>query len=95
MLGTMLLFNDEKAHMLGTMLWFNDEKGYGVITTDDEEKIAVSSSGFVDEIPPRGQRAGRPVTFVVVENGDSRRAEQVQLVEEVAPRRARMRHSGR
>ena len=74
------------------MLWFNEEKGHGYIQTDDDERLYVDAEGFPDGHPV-GACAGLVVEFVIDGNGDGRRALQVQLVEEVAPRRARRRGS--
>lgn len=76
------------------MLWFNEEKGYGLIATEDEEQIHVDGSAFAAGAPPVGRCSGLPVSFELREDGDERRADQVVLVDEIAPRRARMRRSG-
>ena len=76
----------------GKMLWFNEKKGHGFIETDDGERLYVAASGFEDA-PPEGPCAGRIVAFRVTEGPDGRRAEAARLVEEIAPRRARRRHS--
>ena len=74
------------------MLWFNEEKGHGYIRTEDDERLYVDAAGFPDGHPV-GSCAGLPVEFVIDENGGERRALEAQLVEEVAPRRARRRGS--
>jgi hypothetical protein len=78
--------------MQGTMLWFNEVKDVGVVATDDGERLPVQGSGFAGD-KPQGRCAGAPVTFRIAgENGD-RSAVDVTLTQEVAPRRARMRHA--
>lgn len=78
--------------MRGTMLWFNVEKDLGYITTEDGEKVAVHGSGFVTGAGPAGRCAGNPVEFRVAGADGERVAHGVELVSDVAPRRARMRH---
>jgi cold shock CspA family protein len=82
---------DSRTHT-GSMLWFNEEKGHGFIATDDGERLYVGCEGFL-EAPPVGPCAGRPVAFEVGENADGRFAQSTRFVEEVAPRRARLRRS--
>ncbi len=74
------------------MLWFNNEKGHGYIATDDGERLYVAADGF-SEAPPEGPCAGLLVAFRIVEGPEGRYAEATQLVEEIAPRRARRRGS--
>jgi cold shock CspA family protein len=76
----------------GKMLWFNEEKGHGYIQTDEDERLYVDADGFPDGHPV-GACAGLVVEFEITENGEGRRAQHVQLVPEVAPRRARRRGS--
>lgn len=78
--------------MQGTMLWFNCEKGYGVITTDDDEKLQVAESGFLPghKVAPRCK--GRLVSFELEGEGEAARAVNVAFLPEPDPRRARMRH---
>lgn len=76
--------------MRGRMLWFNGEKGVGFIQSDAEERIAVESTGFVDQ-PPAGRCAGRDVTFdLAVVDGEAR-AVNVVFPMESDPQRARRR----
>ena len=78
--------------MRGKMLWFNEEKGHGFISTEQDERLYVDASGFL-EGHPEGPCAGLVVEFQVAAGPDGRRAESVRLVEDVAPRRARRRGS--
>jgi cold shock CspA family protein len=86
---------DEGNPMRGTMLWFNEAEDYGFISSEDGERVLVRGSGFVDGDRPEGRCAGRVVTFSLSSDGPGPHAEEVVLVEEVAPRRARLRHRGR
>ena len=79
--------------MDGTMLWFNDAKDAGVIATEAGDRFPVFGTEFAADERPKGRCAGTPVTFRIAEEGDERRAADVRLVPEVAPRRARMRHA--
>ena len=80
------------AGMDGTMLWFNEAKDHGFILTDDGERLFAPGEGYVGGKRPTGRCARLPVRFIVVEDGDTRMATQVEFVEDDAPRRARMRH---
>ena len=80
--------------MNGKMLWFNGEKGYGFIQTDDDERLHVTSDGFLpnEEPPPDARCGGRPVTFERIEGDNEPRAVNVAFVPEGAlPKRARLR----
>ncbi|MGH2997257.1 MAG: cold shock domain-containing protein [Gaiellaceae bacterium] len=77
--------------MRGTMLWFNEAKDTGFITTEEGERLLAHGSGFAAGARPHGRCGGVLVDFRVTEGEDGRRAEDVTLVEEAAPRRARMR----
>jgi cold shock CspA family protein len=83
--------------MRGTMLWFNEVDDFGFISSEDGTRVRVRGSSFVDGGRPEGRCAGRAVTFRLSAdgNGDAPSAEEVVLVSEVAPRRARLRHRGR
>ena len=81
--------------MRGTMLWFNEVKDFGFIETDEGERLYVHGSGFYNGTRLEGRCKGFPVEFTVTETEGLRKAEEVKLVEDVAPRRARRRHSGR
>ncbi len=78
--------------MLGKMLWFNRKRDAGFILTDEDDRLPVLGSSFVDGIKPRGRCAKARVEFDVREDAGKRRAENVSFVEETSPRRAR-RHS--
>ena len=79
--------------MRGTMLWFNQVKDLGVITTEAGERLGVDGSDFSEGERPNGRCAGAAVTFRVTGLDGERKATDVSFVPEVAPRRARMRHS--
>jgi cold shock CspA family protein len=78
----------------GEMLWFNNVKDHGYIATEAGQRLYVHGSGFRDGSRPQGRCAGRPVSLHVLGDGQTARAEDVVLVEEPSPRRARMRRSG-
>jgi cold shock CspA family protein len=82
---------DASTHT-GSMLWFNEEKGHGFIATDDGERLFVAGDGFL-EGPPVGPCAGRPVAFEIGEDTAGRFARSTRFVEEIVPRRARLRRS--
>jgi cold shock CspA family protein len=75
------------------MLWFNEEKDHGFIETDDDERLYVHGSGFQGGIRLHGPCAGTVVEFMIEEEADGRRAEQVRVVPDIAPRRARRHRS--
>jgi hypothetical protein len=79
--------------MDGKMLWFNTRRDVGFIVTDEGERLSVRGPGFVGGKRPEGRCAHAPVTFEIRETRGKRQAEDVVLVEEKAPRRARMRRS--
>ena len=78
------------------MLWFNEVKDFGFISTDERERLYVHGSAFAGGIRPKGRCAGAVVDFRVTgaEGEAGRKAEEVVLVPDVAPRRARLRHGG-
>ena len=80
--------------MRGKMLWFNEVKDLGFILTDEGERLSVLGDGFAGGIRPRGRCAHLAVSFEIAETGGDRQAENVVLVDEAAPRRARMRGRG-
>jgi cold shock CspA family protein len=80
--------------MRGTMLWFNELKDYGLISTEDGERLSVHGSGFAGGTPPKGRCAGLAVSFQVVEQGGARTGAEVVLVQEIEGGRARLRHGG-
>ena len=81
--------------MQGQMLWFNEVKDHGFIRTDEGERLAVGGTGFAGEERPVGRCASKIVSFDVVESNDTRQAQNVVFVPEVAVRRARRRSAGR
>ncbi len=78
--------------MRGTMLWFNEVKDCGVILTEEGERLPVPGGGFAGGLRPKGRCAQAAVLFQVTEIEGFRRADEVALVSEAAPRRARFRH---
>jgi cold shock CspA family protein len=80
--------------MRGTMLWFNETEDFGFISSEDGERVLVQGSAFVDGSRPKGRCAGRAVTFCLSLGEGRSEAEEVVLVLEAAPRRARLRHRG-
>jgi cold shock CspA family protein len=81
--------------MRGTMLWFNEAEDFGFITSEDGARVLVRGGSFVDGDRPKGRCAGRAVTFRLSTDERGPFAEQVVVVPEVAPRRARLRRGGR
>jgi hypothetical protein len=77
--------------MRGKMLWFNEKKDHGFIRTDEGERLSVLGPAFAGGNRPQGRCAEAVVDFVIDSTGDERQAKNVILVEEDAPRRARMR----
>ncbi len=77
--------------MRGKMLWFNEEKDLGYIATDEGDRVSVHGSGFVSGAGPSGRCNGAVVEFRVAESAGQQTAQEVALVPEVAPRRARRR----
>ena len=73
------------------MLWFNEKKDLGFILTDEGERLSVLGSAFVGGKRPQGRCAHAVVTFVINETRGERQAENVVLVDDEAPRRARLR----
>jgi len=80
--------------MRGTMLWFNEARQSGVITAETGERFAVEGEDFAGRQPPRGRCRGTLVEFQVGETPEGRKAEQVALVPDANPRRARRRSAG-
>ena len=81
--------------MHGKMLWFAEAKDYGFISTEDAERLYVHGTGFAGGVRPKGRCAALPVTFVVTIDEGVRKAEEVVFVEDISPRRARLRHAAR
>jgi hypothetical protein len=77
--------------MRGKMLWFNEKKDLGLILTDEGERLSVLGPAFSGGTRPQGRCAEAIVAFVIDESDGERQAKNVVLVEEDAPRRARMR----
>jgi cold shock CspA family protein len=75
------------------MLWFNEEKDHGFIETAEGERLYVHGTGFEGGVRPQGPCAGTVVEFAIEDDADRRRAEQVRVVPDVVPRRARRRGS--
>jgi cold shock CspA family protein len=80
--------------MQGKLLWFAEAKDYGFIATEDAERLYVHGTGFAGGVRPKGRCAELPVTFTVTVDDGTRRAEGVVFSEDIAPRRARLRHGG-
>ncbi|HET7573234.1 MAG TPA: hypothetical protein VFJ77_11275 [Gaiellaceae bacterium] len=76
--------------MQGTMLWFNDAKGYGLIRTEEDERLRVAGSGFLPGHAPEPRCKGQAVVFDR-ELGDDPYAVNVAFVAREEPRRARLR----
>jgi len=79
--------------MQGKMIFFNEADDYGFIRTDDDERILVRRTGFVDAAPV-GRCGGLDVEFSVREVDGEREAVEVRLVPDEERRRARRRSSG-
>jgi hypothetical protein len=77
--------------MRGKMLWFNEKKDLGFIRTDEGERLSVLGPAFTGGKRPEGRCAEAVVDFVIDATGAERQAKNLILVEEDAPRRARMR----
>jgi cold shock CspA family protein len=80
--------------MRGKMLWFNEKKDLGFIRTDEGERLSVLGPAFAGGKRPEGRCAQAVVTFEIEETDGDRQAENVILVEDDAPRRARLRGRG-
>ena len=76
--------------MRGTMLWFNAEKDLGALRTDDGDRIEVPGSAFAAGQKPTERCAGKPIEFRAVDGEIS----EIAFLEELNPRRARMRRRG-
>jgi cold shock CspA family protein len=81
--------------MRGKMLWFNEVKDLGFILTDEGERLSVRGEGFAEGQRPEGRCAQLKVSFEVAETDGDRQAENVVLVDETSPRRARIQGRGR
>ena len=78
----------------GTVKWFNEVKDLGFILTDEGERLSVLGDGFAEGKRPQGRCAHLEVTFEINETQGDRQAQNVALVDEAAPRRARLRGRG-
>jgi hypothetical protein len=81
--------------MQGQMLWFNEARDEGFIRTDEGERLAVAGTSFAGEERPVGRCAHKIVSFEVDESNDTRQAQNVLFVPDVAVRRARRRSASR
>ena len=72
----------------GTMLWFNSDKDLGALQTAEGERMHVPGDAFVPGERPVGRCAGMVIEF------DSRGGDisEIAFVQELSPRRARIRH---
>ena len=77
----------------GELIWFNVEKGYGFFRTEQDERLRVSSSGFLPGCEPDARCAGQEVLFDVREDDGVPEAVEVHFPTTAPPRRARLRHS--
>jgi len=82
----------EPAKIRGTMLWFNEAKDTGFIRTDEGERLSVPGDGFAGGTRPKGRCARAVVSFELTETAGVRQADNVVLVAEQSPRRARRHH---
>jgi cold shock CspA family protein len=78
--------------MQGKMIFFNEEDSYGFIRTEEDERLLVRRSGFV-QAAPVGRCGGTEVEFSVREMDGEREAVEVALVPDGAHGRARRRQS--
>jgi len=78
-----------QAKFGGTMLWFNEAKDLGALRTTDGDLIHVPGSAFLPGEKPLGRCAGRAVEFEHEEG----RVSALTFVEDLNPRRARLRRS--
>jgi cold shock CspA family protein len=79
--------------MQGKMIFFNEAENYGFIRTEEDERLLVRRTGFVDAAPV-GRCGGLDVEFTVQESGGEREAVNVMLVPDDSRGRARRRQSG-
>jgi cold shock CspA family protein len=71
------------------MLWFNETKNFGLISTEEKERLYVHRDGFLPGAAPVGRCAGVAVTFNVSAGESERKALDVVIAPEVASKRAR------
>ena len=79
----------------GKMLWFNAAKGFGLICTEEDERLHVAEIGFQPGEVPHGRCAGRDVFFDVVGDDGDKQAVNVRFCPETDSRRARGRQGSR
>ena len=80
--------------MQGTMLWFNVDKGFGFIQTEEDERLYVTTTGFLADHQPEMRCKGRAVSFErQVDDGDARAVNVSFLSAAADPRRARLPHA--
>ena len=77
------------------MLWFNASKGFGLISTEDDERLHVGASAFAAGEVPEGRCAGREVVFDLVLRDGEQHAVNVRFAAETVSRRARVRQGSR
>ena len=80
--------------MRGKIVRFNEVKDLGFILTDERERLSVLGDGFAEGKRLQGRCAQLEVSFEITETEGGRQATNVALVDEAAPRRARMRGRG-
>ena len=73
----------------GTMLWFNEAKDFGALRTSEGDRVDVPGTAFLPGHKPLGRCAGRAVEFEHVDG----RVSALAFVEDLIPRRARLRRS--
>jgi hypothetical protein len=69
------------------MLWFNAAKDLGALHTEEGESLDVPGEAFAPSQKPNGRCAGMVVEF----DWDDGRVTGIAFVEELSPRRARLR----
>jgi cold shock CspA family protein len=77
--------------MRGTMLWFNEVKDFGMILTEDEERLSVHGSAFAGGTRPVSRCAETVVSFDVTGTAGARTATEVVFVPAESHGRARPR----
>lgn len=77
----------------GTLIWFNVDKGYGFIRTEEDQRLRVTSTGFMPGLQPDARCAGQEVLFYVRGDDEELEAVDVHFPSAPPPRRARLRHS--
>ena len=85
--------SDAPRTLSGKMLWFDEAKDFGFIRTEEDERLYVHRTGFVDAAPV-GRCATLPVVLTIAVIDGQRQATHVSMTEAEAPRRARRRSAG-